>query len=112
MFGPSDKIIEGNTEAWCIAKLQRLVGPLGLCIEYQQYKDEFELAGQLVSMEFPEVGKLIKVGTWREELESLTEPPVSAELLDFIEHLLVIDMEKRPSAVEALKHPYVCPEGI
>lgn len=29
IFGASDKIIEGHTEAYCIAKLERLVGPLG-----------------------------------------------------------------------------------
>jgi hypothetical protein len=29
IFGASDKIIEGFTEAWCIAKIIRLLGPLG-----------------------------------------------------------------------------------
>lgn len=59
-------------------------------------------------MEFPEVGKLIKVGTWREELERIVDPGVSRELLDFIEYLLVADMERRPTAADALGHPYVC----
>lgn len=108
LFGTSDKIIEGNTEAWCIAKLLKLVGPLGPCVDHQPYNDEFELAEQLEVMEFPEIGKLIKVGTWREELERISDPCVSRELLDFIEYLLVVDMEKRPTASDALEHPYVC----
>lgn len=60
-------------------------------------------------MGFPEIGRLIKVGTWREELEFLSDPPISVELLDFIEYLLVVDMVKRPTAWNALQHPYICP---
>ena len=29
IFGPSGKTIEGETEAFCIAKMIRLMGPLG-----------------------------------------------------------------------------------
>lgn len=29
IFGPADKIVEDLTESWCIAKLMRLVGPIG-----------------------------------------------------------------------------------
>lgn len=108
IFGASDKIIEGHTEAWCIAKLQSLVGPLGPCINYQPYKDEFELAEQLASMEIgPGLGKLIKVGTLRQELQSLSDPSVSTQLLDFIDYLLVVDMARRPTARDALQHPYL-----
>jgi serine/threonine protein kinase len=28
IFGASDKVVEGLTESWCIAKVKRLVGPL------------------------------------------------------------------------------------
>jgi serine/threonine protein kinase len=108
IFGASDKIIEDHTEAWCIAKLQRLVGTLGPCIDRQPYKNEFELAEQLASMEIgPGLGKLIKVGTLRQELQSLSDPSVSTQLLDFIDYLLVIDMAKRPTAADALQHPYL-----
>lgn len=107
IFGASDKIIEGHTEAWSIAKLQSLVGLLGPCINRQVYEDEFELAKQLMSMEIGSVGKLIKVGPLRQELQSLSGPPVSMQLLDFIDYLLVIDMAKRPTAREALQHPYL-----
>ncbi|RDL42155.1 uncharacterized protein BP5553_02134 [Venustampulla echinocandica] len=107
-FGASDKIVEDHTEAWCIAKLQSLVGSLGICIDYQPYKSEFELAEQLTSMEIgPGLGKLIKVGTLRQELQSLSDPSVSTRLLDFIDYLLVIDMAKRPTAREALQNPYL-----
>lgn len=108
LFGPSDKIIEGHTEAWCIAKIIRLVGPLGDPIDCQTYKEEFELAEQLAVMENPHNGmKLINGGNWREELQRLPGPPVSPELLDFIESLLIVDHSKRPTASEALLHPYL-----
>jgi serine/threonine protein kinase len=93
IFGASDKLIEGHTEAWCIAKLQSLVGKLGTCVDYPPYKDEFEFAEQLASMKLgPGLGKLIKVNTLRQELQPLSDPPVSTQLLDFIDYLLVIDM--------------------
>ncbi|MCJ1259168.1 hypothetical protein MMC24_007004 [Lignoscripta atroalba] len=108
IFGPHDKIIEGFTEAWCIAKIIRLFGPLGQPVECQAYKDEFELAEQLAVMDNPHDGlKLIKGGTLREELQRLSDPSVSPQLLDFIEALLVVDHSKRPTASEALQHSYL-----
>ncbi|KAH6724209.1 kinase-like domain-containing protein [Leptodontidium sp. MPI-SDFR-AT-0119] len=107
IFGAIDKIIDNYTEAWCIAKLQSLVGLIGPCIDNQLYEDEFELAKQLISMEIDLVGKLTKVGTLRHELQSLSGPSVSTQLLDFIEYLLVIDMAKRPTARDALQHQYL-----
>jgi serine/threonine protein kinase len=108
LFGPSDKIIEGFTEAWCIAKIIRLLGPLGQPADSQYYKEEFELAEQLAVMDNPYDGtRLIKGGTLREELQLLAEPSVPLELLDLIESLLVVDHSKRPMASEALQHPYL-----
>ena len=108
LFGPGDKIIEGQTEAWCIAKIIRLVGALSQPVDYQTYKDEFELARQLAVMNHP-LGsmKLITRGQWREELEHIPDPPVAQDLLDFIKSILVVDPDKRPTATEALLHPYL-----
>jgi hypothetical protein len=65
-FGASDKIIKDHTKAWYIAKLQCLVGTLRPCIDRQPYKNEFELAEQLTSMEIGSgLSKLIKVGILR-----------------------------------------------
>jgi serine/threonine protein kinase len=106
VFGTSDKIIEGFPEAYCIAKLMTLIGPLGK--PTSQYADDFELAEQLLSMDFgPDVGKVIKVGTLREELGSVSNPPVPTELVDFILYLLTIDRASRPKACDALHHPYL-----
>lgn len=108
VFGPSDKIIEGFTEAWCIAKIIRLLGPLGQPVDCQAYKEEFELAEQLALMDNPHDGmKLIKGGTLWEELQRLSDPPTSPQLLNFIESLLVVDHSKRPTASEALQHLYL-----
>ena len=49
----------------------------------------------------------IDVGTLRQELESLSGPKVDPELLDFIDSLLIADHTKRPTAAEALEHPYL-----
>jgi hypothetical protein len=54
-----------------------------------------------------DLGKLIKVGTLRQELQSLSDPSVSTQLLDFIDYLLVIEMAKRPTARDALQHTYL-----
>jgi len=108
LFGAGDKTIEGQTEAWCIAKIIRLVGPLGQPVDCRTYKEEFELAKQLAVMDHP-LGsmKLITRGNWREELQHIPDPPVSPDLLDFIESLLIIDPDKRPTASDALLHPYL-----
>ncbi len=49
----------------------------------------------------------IDVGTLRQELESLSGPKVDPGLLDFIDSLLIVDHTKRPTAAEALEHPYL-----
>jgi len=49
----------------------------------------------------------IDVGSLRQELEALPGPKVDAGLLDFIESLLIVDHTKRPTAAEALEHPYI-----
>lgn len=109
IFGPSNKIIEGMTEAWCLAKMIRLMGPIG---DPESTKidlvDEFALAAFLEKETYvhPETGKeekFIKLGTIRHELESV-EGPIDKDCIDFIESLLVVDPSKRPSAEEALKH--------
>lgn len=51
--------------------------------------------------------KLIDRGNWRKELEDIPDPPVPQDLLDFIEALLVIDPDKRPTALEASRHRYL-----
>jgi len=108
IFGARDKIIEGFAEAWCIAKIIRLLGPVGQPVDSEAYREEFELAEQLAVMENPHNGTdLIRIGTLREELQRLSDPPVSPQLLDFIEFLLVTDHSKRPTALEALQHPYL-----
>ncbi len=110
IFRARDNIIENYTEAWCIAKIQSLVGPLGPLINYNLYQEEFEASELLMSMEVDPVGKLIKVGSRRQELQSLSGPLISTQLLDFIDYLLVIEMTKRPTAREALQHPYLQPD--
>jgi serine/threonine protein kinase len=108
LFGPADKIIEGQTEAWCIAKIIRLVGPLVLPIDTQIYKDELELAEHLKVMDHP-LGfmKLISRRHWRAQLQDIPDPPVPQNLLDFIETLLVIGPNNRPTASDTSLHPYL-----
>jgi serine/threonine protein kinase len=108
LFGPGEKLIEGHTNAYCIAKIFCLVGPISHPVKCTAYKEEFELAEQLAVMDHP-LGpmKLIDRGNWREELMDIPDPPVPQDLLDFIESLLIIDPDKRPTASDALRHPYL-----
>lgn len=109
VFGAGDKIIDGNTEAWCIAKIIRLVGPISPPVN-EAFLDEFSLAMALEKEEYedPETGEMkqfITVGTVRQELERIGGVP--QDLIEFIEYLLVVDHTKRPTARDALRHPYL-----
>ena len=111
IFGASDKILDGLTEAWCIAKIKRLVGPIDPPVK-SEYAEDFETADYLESESFqtPEMTerrKSITVGTIRHDLEGLPAGTISKECIDFIESLLIIDHTKRPSARDALKHPFI-----
>ena len=112
IFGASDKIVQGLTESWCIAKIDRLVGPLGPPVQDAGIESEFETAQELSTGTYIDPASdgpthYIDVGTIRHELESLDGPKVDPGLLDFIDFLLVVDHTKRPTTVEALQHPYL-----
>lgn len=105
-------MVQDLKEAWCIAKIQRLVGKFGPTIKNPDYEDEFVVADHLESTTFvhPDTQmetQFIKTGTLREELGKLRDPTVPSDLLDFIDHLLITDHTKRPTASEALRHPYL-----
>ncbi len=51
--------------------------------------------------------RFVKVGNLRQELENLPGPKVSPQLIDFIQYLLLVNHAKRPSAMEALQHPFL-----
>lgn len=107
IFGKRDKIVVDHTEAWCIAKLIRLVGPLGPPVD-GKYDEEFAVARHLAVTDNPHTGDvLIPVRSWRRKLEEPSDQVVPPELLDFIEYLLVIDHNKRPTASEERLHPYL-----
>ncbi|KAJ8064986.1 hypothetical protein OCU04_007290 [Sclerotinia nivalis] len=111
LFGAKDKMIQGHTEAWCIAKIQRLIGPLGPPVN-PDFDEEFVVAEHIETTSFvhPDTNvetQYIKKGTLREELERSQDPEVPPDLIDFIEHLLVVDNLKRPTASMALQHPYL-----
>jgi serine/threonine protein kinase len=111
LFGPSYKIIEGMTEAWCLANMIRLVGPLEKPVA-PEYEEEFDIARGLANSTFtnPVTGleeQYIKLGTVRQELEKVSGGKIEKGCIDFIESLLVVDHTKRPSAREALEHPWL-----
>jgi serine/threonine protein kinase len=85
----------------------RFVGPMPHPVNPKAYKDEFELAERFQIVNRPQSSlKLLTRRHWRTELEAIPDPPVPQDLLDFIESLLIIDPEKRPTAAEALLHPF------
>ena len=112
IFGISDKIFEDLTESWCIAKIDRLIGPLGPPVQNPEYESEFHMAGDLSTGTYidPEIdgpAHIMDVSTLRQELVCLSCPKVDPGLLDFIDSLLIVDHTTRPTAAEALKHPYL-----
>lgn len=52
-----------------------------------------------------EMKPFITVGTVRQELERIEGVP--QDLIEFIEYLLVVDHTNRPTARDALRHPYL-----
>ncbi|EFR00864.1 CMGC protein kinase [Nannizzia gypsea CBS 118893] len=111
LFGSRDKSIEGNKAAWCLAKITRLLGPIDIP-DNPAYKEDFEMGEALEQTGYthPETGEdapFITVGSLLDELQKLPREICSEECIDFIEHILVIDPAARPTAEEALKHPYV-----
>lgn len=112
IFGINDKLVEDHIESWCIAKIDRLVGPLGPPIQNPEYESEFRMAAELSTGTCIDPGSdgpvaFIEVGTLRQELERLYDPRVDPGLLDFIDSLLIMDHTKRPTAAKALEHPYL-----
>ncbi|OBT71445.1 hypothetical protein VF21_10593 [Pseudogymnoascus sp. 05NY08] len=71
--------------------------------------EEFRMAALLRDMDMPPPGKgkLVDVRILRGELEQLRDPVVPPALIDFIMALIVVDMEKRPIAPDALKHSHL-----
>jgi len=89
-----------------------LIGPLDPPVNNTDYEEEFLVAEHHESTTFQQPDtkletRFIKVGTLRQELENLPSPKVSPELIDFIQYLLLVDHTERPSALEALQHPFL-----
>lgn len=77
-----------------------------------EYADEFDLSRFIeessITLETTnETRLLILEKTLRKELECLSSDICSKECIEFIQHLMIVDHTKRPSAAEALEHPFV-----
>ena len=113
IFGPTGKFLDGLMEAWCIAKIMRLVGHPDTLVR-EDYVDEFVDAAYIEqnTFTFPDTTierQFITLGTVRQELEKLPGTKVEPGFIEFIEFLFVLDHERRPSAQEALQHAYLVP---
>ncbi|KAB8339123.1 hypothetical protein FH972_022059 [Carpinus fangiana] len=112
LFGIRDKMVEGLNDAWCIAKIARLIGPIQSSLAKEKYEEDFFVAEELAYKTFdhPDTGiktDYIHVGSMREELTKAPGPNLPPQLIDFIESLLIIDHSKRPTAKDALNHPFL-----
>lgn len=88
----------GVGEHWTVAKLFQLFGALPPPVD--KYREsEWGLAKKPID---PQNGYM-KVGTMDTEIRKVGLPDIT---IDFIMSLLVVDDEKRPTAQEALKHPF------
>lgn len=80
--------------------------------EEAKYFSEFQLASQLEKSDYedPKTGQrrpFIGLKKLRQELEDLPRGLCSTQCINFIEHLLVVDHSRRPTAEHALKHPFL-----
>ncbi|KAL2070070.1 hypothetical protein VTL71DRAFT_14750 [Oculimacula yallundae] len=112
IFGTADKVVEDHVNSWCIAKLMRLVGPIPKPeSSKEEIVDEFALAEYFENESFVHPGtgaeqKFMTVGTIRQELEKV-KGPIDPQCIEFVERLLTVAVDKRPSAREALQHPWL-----
>ncbi|PGH19866.1 CMGC protein kinase [Polytolypa hystricis UAMH7299] len=104
LFGPSgfnlqleQKARKKMQIAYSIAKIIQLVGPIPWDIE-SRYTKEFDLANALLEKEF------IKVRSLETELSNMEVPE---DCVEFIRYLLTLDPHERPTAEQALKHPWL-----
>ena len=112
IFGDVDKVAEDHTASWCIAKIDRLVGPLGPPVQKPVYGSESCMAGEMSTDTYIDPGidrpvPYVHVATLRQELESLPDPELDLDILDLIDSLLTVGRKKGPTAAEALKYPYL-----
>ncbi|QVM12462.1 hypothetical protein D8B26_007090 [Coccidioides posadasii str. Silveira] len=82
--------------AWAIDKIMKLVGPLEQDKD-PKYKTKFDL------VEFFMKQGLIKVESLEEELAKVN---VSPDCVGFLRYLLNINHKTRPTAEQALQHPW------
>lgn len=91
---------EMTQAAWSLGKIIQLFGPLPRN-ENPEFTEEFNLAETFVK------GGVIKIGPFKEEMSKFD---VSEDCIQFLQHILDIDPRKRPTAVQALQHPWL--QGI
>ena len=89
--------METGQAACSIAKIIRLIGPLSRG-EDVQYKEEFDLAELVAQLD------ALPTRSLEEELKKFD---VDQECIEFIRWLLTIGPEKRPTAHQALNHPWL-----
>ncbi|PVH84802.1 kinase-like protein [Cadophora sp. DSE1049] len=99
-------------EAFCVAKVIRLCGDIGLPMNLSPFYGGMRMGAAMANGGYtsPRSKKQISVemetGTLREELENVT-PPIEPGCIDFLEYILNINPDQRPSAREALQHPWL-----
>ncbi|KAI1912707.1 hypothetical protein LOZ12_002615 [Ophidiomyces ophidiicola] len=104
LFGIVDKTsriqsvpLETSQAAWAIGKIIQIIGPIKRD-ENPRYKEEFDYAEGLVEM------GIINMGPLEEELSKTGAPK---DCIEFIKYLLTLDHEQRPTAAQALQHPWL-----
>lgn len=96
-FRVSSVPIETSQAACSIAKIVRLIGPITRS-EDSQFTDEFDLAENVAQMD------VLPTRSLEEELKTFG---AEQDCLEFIRWLLTLDPEMRPTAKQALEHPWL-----
>ncbi|KAE9976138.1 hypothetical protein EG328_002832 [Venturia inaequalis] len=105
IFGKSGRTVktnlpqEVNEAGWSIAKLHRLRdSPLRGPIQ-EPWAMDWAVAVHFIESDLAGLSTSLR--------ETLVQTGVSSELIDFIEYLLVVEPTERPSADDALAHPFL-----
>lgn len=89
--------IETSQAACSIAKIIRLIGPITRS-EDPKFADEFDLAEIVAQMD------VLTTCSLEEELKTFG---VEQDCLEFVRWLLTLDPGMRPTATQALEHPWL-----
>lgn len=92
------KSVETTQAAWSVGKLIQMFGPFSKWDCKSEYEEEYKLANLLIDRGY------LKMDSLEVELRNAGVPD---DCMRFIQYLLTWNPDERPTAEQALKHPWL-----